>query len=323
MSTSLTFGSNGQFEQTTTNDENVYIENGKLVIKPTLQDEKLVEGNSIINLTADGTCSSTLVQNCVSITNTTNGTIVQPVKSGRINTKKGATIRYGRVEVTATLPEGDWLWPAIWMLPVNNVYGPWPASGEIDIVESRGNNHTYAQGGNNIVSSTLHWGPDAANDAWWRTNVKRNALHTTYAASEHTFGLEWSQKYLFTYIDSRLLQVLYTNFDQPLWQRGNFPLSGFNGTRLVDVWSQTGRDATPFDQDFYLIINVAVGGTNGWFQDGQSGKPWVDSSPNAKVDFWNARDQWLPTWQKPGAGKMIISKVQMWQQCDGNEKVTG
>jgi beta-glucanase (GH16 family) len=318
----LTVSRNGQFEQTTTTDENVFIQNGKLVIKPTLQDAKLVEGNSVINLTADGTCSSPILSNCVTSTNVTNGTIVQPVRSGRINTKKGATIRYGRVEVTAKLPEGDWLWPAIWMLPVKDTYGPWPASGEIDIVESRGNNYTYAQGGNNIVSSALHWGPDPANDAWWRTNVKRNALHTTYAATEHTFGLEWSQKYLFTYVDSRLLQVLYTNFDIPLWKRGNFPLSDSNGTRLVDVWSQTGRDATPFDQDFYLIINVAVGGTNGWFEDGASGKPWVDGSPTAKNDFWNARNQWLPTWQKAGAGQMTISKVQMWQQCDGNEKLT-
>jgi beta-glucanase (GH16 family) len=310
---------NGEFEQTTLTDENVFIQDGKLIIKPTLQDETLIDSNNVINLTSDGTCSSTLLSNCVSITNTTVGTIVQPVKSGRINSKAGATIKYGRVEVTARLPQGDWLWPAIWMLPVNDTYGPWPESGEIDICESRGNNWTYAQGGNNIVSSALHWGPDPANDAWWRTNVKRNALHTTYSASEHTFGLEWSQKYLFTYIDSRLLQVLYTNFNQPLWQRGGFPLSDSNGTRLVDLWSQTGREQTPFDQEFYLILNVAVGGTNGWFQDGASGKPWVDLSPTAKKDFWDARDQWYPTWTKPGAGQMEVSKVEMWQQCDGDE----
>lgn len=311
--------SNGQFEQTTLTDENVFVQDGKLIIKPTLQDATLIDSNHVINLTADGTCASPVLKNCVSVTNLTAGTIVQPVKSGRISTKAGATIKYGRVEVTARLPSGDWLWPAIWMLPVNETYGPWPLSGEIDIVESRGNNHTYKQGGNNIVSSALHWGPDSANDAWWRTNVKRSALHTTYAAGENTFGIEWSQKYLFTYINTKLLQVLYTNFDEPLWKRGNFPLSDSNGTRLVDVWSQTGRKQTPFDQEFYLILNVAVGGTNGWFEDGQSGKPWVDSSTRAKNDFWAARDQWYPTWQEEGAGQMEISKVKMWKQCDGNE----
>jgi beta-glucanase (GH16 family) len=315
----LTIGSNGEFEQTTLSDENIFIENGKLVIRPTLQDERLIESNTLINLTADGTCSSDILKNCVTQTNTTAGTIIQPVKSGRINTRAGARIKYGRVEVTARLPAGDWMWPAIWMLPVNETYGAWPLSGEIDICESRGNNHTYAQGGNNIVSSALHWGPDPANDAWWRTNVKRSALHTTYSKKEHKFGLEWSQKYLFTYIDNNLLQVLYTSFDQNLWQRGAFPLSDSNGTRLVDAWSQTGRKQTPFDQEFYLIINVAIGGTNGWFADGKSGKPWLDGSSTAKRDFWDARDTWFPTWTAPGAGRMEVSKVEMWQQCDGNE----
>lgn len=43
----------------------------------------------------------------------------------------------------ARLPRGDWLWPAIWMLPVRQDYGPWPMSGEIDIIESRGNDPSY------------------------------------------------------------------------------------------------------------------------------------------------------------------------------------
>lgn len=311
--------SNGQFEQTTLTDENVFVEDGKLIIRPTLQDYNLIEENAIVDLTADGTCSSSDPMNCVSITNLTSGTIMQPVKSGRINTRNGATIKYGRVQVTARLPLGDWLWPAIWMLPVNNTYGTWPKSGEIDIAESRGNNYTYAQGGNNIVSSALHWGPNSANDAWWRTNVKRSALHTTYAATEHVFGLEWSQKYLFTWVDNSLLQVLYTNFDEPLWQRGNFPQTSTNGTRLLDTWTPTGDYSAPFNNEFYLILSVAVGGTNGWFQDEKSGKPWTDTSRTAKNDFWNARSEWYPTWTAPGAGQMEISKVEMWQQCDGNE----
>lgn len=303
---------NGQFEQTTVTDENVFVKDGMLHIKPTLQDPALIDSNSVIDLTTDGICSSTLWSNCIASTNVTNGTIVNPVKSGRINTRKGAKIKYGRVEVEAKLSEGDWLWPAIWLLPVDATYGEWPQSGEIDVVESRGNNYTYPSGGNNIVSSALHWGPNAASDAWWRTNVKRKALHTTYSKKFHTFGLEWSEKYIFTYIDTRLLQVLYTNFKEPLWQRGSFPLSDSNGTRLVDPWSQTGNAATPFDQDFYLILNVAVGGTNGWFADGKNGKPWVDASPTAKKDFWKAQDTWLPTWRD--GGEMVIKSVKMWQQ---------
>ena len=305
--------SNGQFEFTTNSDENAFIQDGMLIIKPTLQDANLIETNNVLNLTQEGICTSDLLSNCVAATNITNGSIINPVKSARLNTKAGATIKYGRVEVEAKIPAGDWLWPAIWMMPVEDTYGPWPASGEIDIMESRGNNWTYrVQGGNNIVSSTLHWGPDPENDQWWQNNVKREALHTTYADSWHTFGLEWSEKYIFSYIDTRLLQVLYTGFDKPMWSKGEFPPSDSNGTLIVDPWSQTGRDSTPFDQDFYLILNVAVGGTNGWFEDGVAGKPWVDGSETAPRDFWAARDQWYPTWKKNG--QMQVRSVKMWQQ---------
>jgi hypothetical protein len=181
--------SNGQFEMTTNSDENVFIKNGELLIKPTLQDERYLAHNYTIDLRGNG-CTGPAWTDCVATTNMTNGTIINPVKSGRINTKLGAKIKYGRVEVVAKLPAGDWLWPAIWMLPKDNVYGPWPRSGEIDIMESRGNDKNYAQGGNNIVSSTLHFGPDANHNGWWRNNVKRKALHTTYAADYNTYGVE-------------------------------------------------------------------------------------------------------------------------------------
>ena len=310
--------SNGEFEITTRGDENMFIENGKLIIKPTLRDSKVLEQDAVMDPLENNTSPSQDPKNRVASVKTPRGnaTFLSPIKSGRITTKKGATIKYGRVEVTARLPRGDWLWPAVWMLPVEDTYGPWPASGEIDILESRGNDHTYPQGGNNIVSSALHWGPNAEHDAWWRTTTKRSALHTTYSDRFHTFGLEWSQGYLFTYVDSRLLQVIYINFNEPMWERGNFPPADVNGTRMEDLWSQTGRDNTPFDQPFYLILNVAVGGTNGWFEDGVHGKPWVDGSQAAKESFWEARGDWLPTWTKP---EMEVSKVVMWKQCDGNE----
>jgi beta-glucanase (GH16 family) len=284
-----------------------------LYLKPTLQDESLITTNNVINLTASGLCTSDVWSDCVASTNITNGTIVPPVKSARLNTKLGASIKYGRVAVTAKIPQGDWLWPAIWMMPVTDTYGPWPASGEIDIMESRGNNHTYVLGGNDQVSSALHWGPDPSNDGYRLTENTNHALHSEYGDEFHTYGLEWNEKYLFTYVDTRLLQVMYNTFSRPFWQQGNFPFATQNGTRLVDPWSQTGRPQTPFDQEFYLIINVAVGGQNGWFLDGADGKPWVDTSPTARSDFWNARDKWYPTWEKNG--QMIVKHVQMWQQC--------
>lgn len=289
----------------------MFIKDGMLYIKPTLQDASLIENNATLNLIAEGSCTSTIFTNCVASTNTTNGTIINPVKSGRINSKLGANIKFGRVEVEAKLPAGDWLWPAIWMMPTTSVYGAWPASGEIDIMESRGNNYTFPQGGNNVVSSTLHWGPVPAADMWYKNNVKRSALHTTYAKGFHTFGVEWSEKYIFSYIDTRLLQVMYVNFNKGFWDKGHFAPATDNGTALINPWG-SGTKAAPFDQNFFLILNVAVGGTNGWFGDGYNGKPWVDLAPDAKLQFWNARNQWGPTWNPDG--QMIIKSVKMWQQ---------
>jgi beta-glucanase (GH16 family) len=306
--------SNQQFEETTADGTNVFIQDGQLYIKPTLQNASLITMNNVINLTSSGTCTSDSSTNCIAITNLTTGTIVNPVKSGRINTKLGATIKYGRVEVEAKIPQGDWLWPAIWMLPVDNTYGPWPASGEIDIMESRGNNHTYSPGGNDVASSALHWGPDSDNDAYRLTTNSKDGLHSEFGDAFHVYGLVWSEKYLFTYIDTQLLQVFYWDFSSPFWARGKFPLTTPNGTQLIDPWSQTGRPQTPFDQEFYLVLNVAVGGQNGWFPDGINGKPWVDASPTAKLDFWNARDSWYPTWAQNG--QMIVNSVKMWQECD-------
>lgn len=316
----LTPPSFGQFQQTTASDNNIYFQNGALVIKAEPQQAKLMETNNVINLLKDGTCTSTKFSNCVAATNVTSGnsSVVPPATSGRLNTKKGAKIKYGRVEVTAKLPQGDWLWPAIMMWPTDSVYGAWPRSGSMDIAQSRGNNHSYAQGGNNIVNSAIHWGPNVANDAWWRTNNKRQALHTTYAKGFNTFGLEWSQKYIFTYVNSYLLQVTYTNFNKNLWKRGGFPDMESNGTKLTDPWAISPNKNAPFDQSFYLVLSLAVGSTNGWFQDTASGKPWADNSPSARKDFWGARDAWEPTWTSP---TLEVTRVKILQQCDGNEEL--
>lgn len=286
-----------------------------LYIKPTLQEATLVETDgTFINLTAQGICTSDTYNDCFMMTNSTNGTIVNPVKSGRITTRKSKSIKYGRVEVEVKLPTGDWIWPSIIMLPVEETYGSWPASGEIDIMESRGNNFTYEQGGNNIVSSELRFGPDgSSDDGGYMTNVKRKALHTTYSSGFHTFGIEWSPKYIFSYIDTRLLQVMYVKFDESFWTRGDFSTNEANGTIISDPW--TGNVA-PFDEDFYLVISCAVGATNGWFNDGRSGKPWLDASAEAPLQFWNARDTWYPTWEDNG--HMIVKSVKIMQQAGFN-----
>ena len=102
-------------------------------------------------------------------------TMLQPIASAKLKTRMKLDARFGRVEVRAKLPRGDWLWPAIWMLPTfNNVYGKgWPMNGEIDIMESRGNEPEMCDtaGGYNAFGSTLHWGPSFEDNQYARTTT--------------------------------------------------------------------------------------------------------------------------------------------------------
>jgi len=158
---------NGAFDWTTADPKNAYVDAEGLHIVPTLTNETTKFNNDLIydggklNLTkagGDGSCTGTDLVACAITSNSTLGKMIPPVRSARLTTKGKKSIRYGRVEVVAKMPTGDWLWPAIWMFPSDSVYGSWPRSGEIDIMESRGNEPEYGPGGRDVYTSTLHWG---------------------------------------------------------------------------------------------------------------------------------------------------------------------
>lgn len=111
----------GSFDWTTTDEKNSYVDAAGLHIVPTLTNEttditndQLFDGY-LLNLTnaKDGACTGTSLSSCVAFSNGTQASMIPPVRSARLSTKGKASIRYGRVEVVAKLPKGDWLWPAI------------------------------------------------------------------------------------------------------------------------------------------------------------------------------------------------------------------
>ncbi|CAI7608215.1 unnamed protein product [Penicillium manginii] len=319
----------GSFDWTTTDSKNSYVDSEGLHIVPTLtlEDTHYTEAqllnNTVLNLTSDGTCTyseqrvSTLADwsACEVRSNDTSGQILNPVRSARLTTKGKKSIKYGRVEVVAKLAKGDWLWPAIWMMPEDSVYGEWPKSGEIDIIEGRGNDAETYSLGDNIVTSTLHWGTTYLNDAYLKSTSDWGAQRVKYGDGYHTYGLEWTEDYMFTWLDGRLRQILYFDFtkNKNMWTYGNFAGSTVNKTVPSDPWSQTGRQNTPFDQEFYIILNVAVGGTNNYFPDQLGGKPWVDASKSAMKEFYLAQESWLPSWGTPEDRGMIVKSVKMWE----------
>jgi hypothetical protein len=131
---------NGEFEIMTNEDKNSVIKNGKMYIIPTLTSDDRgkdgITGGDTYDLGDDCTDKNNASTCSVS---PGNGVLVPPVKSARLTTESFHSIAYGKVEIKAKLPRGDWLWPAIWMLPDNADgsdtphYGPWPLSGEIDV----------------------------------------------------------------------------------------------------------------------------------------------------------------------------------------------
>ncbi|KAJ3009846.1 hypothetical protein NUW54_g2656 [Trametes sanguinea] len=216
------------------------------------------------------------------------------------------------------------------MLPVNDTYGAWPRSGEIDIMEARGNSVEYkAQYGSSTyvvqerilihilqssrgidyVRGSLNWGPFtwlngvSKTFGWW-TNRRK-----TFADGFHTYALEWSPEFIRIYVDSRLTYMLVLKFNEPFFERGDFPSVVANGSeyiQLQDPWAGGTRNVAPFDQPFYLIMNVAVGGTNGWFPDGVGNKPWLDGSITAMRDFAAKQDDWYATWPQNVEDRALV-----------------
>lgn len=104
---------------------------------------------------------------------------------------------------------------------------------------------------------------------------------------------------------------------QSFWDKG-----GWNGTSFDNPWEGRKNNA-PFDQPFYLIMNVAVGGTSGFFPDGYPGKPWSNTSPNAVNQFYDASGSWLPSWElnnsaHPSAMKVDFVKFYCLPEVEGS-----
>jgi beta-glucanase (GH16 family) len=155
--------------------------------------------------------------------------------SGRINTKGKKDFNFGRVDVRAKLPKGKGVWPAIWMLGSNDSTAPWPACGEIDIMELRGSTP-------NINNTTMHFGTTAADHKYKGTQY---TLPTgDFSADFHTFSVVRALNQMQFFVDG----TMYYTFKS--------------------------SDATPypFNNPFYVILNLAIGGD-------------FDGNPDANTTF--------------------------------------
>jgi beta-glucanase (GH16 family) len=158
--------------------------------------------------------------------------------SARLRTLFKGDWTYGRFEMRAKLPVSQGMWPAFWMLPSNSPYGGWAAGGEIDIMESKGSEPETIHG-------TIHYGGAYPNNTYSgaTTNLAPNS-----AQDWHVYAVEWQEGVIRWFVDGNLYSTK-TN-----WYTTNGPFPA------------------PFDVDFHLLLNLAVGG-------------WFPGDPNASTIF--------------------------------------
>ena len=144
--------------------------------------------------------------------------------SSKIVSRGKKTFKFGRIDFRAKLPKGQGIWPTFWMMPEKNIYGGWPKSGELDIMEMIGKepNKTYG---------TLHFGPGPG-------SVQLGGNHSLpsgiFNDEFHVFSLEWKKDEIKWLLDGKVYS-----------------------THSI---SEFGSNNYPFNEDFFFIINLAVGG---------------------------------------------------------------
>lgn len=148
-----------------------------------------------------------------------------PYTSARMKSQGRFSKTYGKIEFRAKLPLGVGCWPALWMLGTNITPAGWPACGEIDIMENKGSEP-------NIVGGALHYS-DASNNHLYQS--KSYTLGTS-VTNFHTYAIQWTTNSIQWLVDSNLVHS-WTSWS-----------------------SSTGPYPAPFNQPFFLLMNLAIGG---------------------------------------------------------------
>lgn len=145
--------------------------------------------------------------------------------SGFIQTKDRVSWTYGYFEARVKVPASNSTWPAFWLSPQDPVYGEWPLSGEIDVFEIKGHDMTKSHG-------TAHWGESRTN-----RRQKKGTYEFEDASQWHVYAVDWVEGELNFFIDSEYYHTI-------------------NDFKAPNATTHPG----PFNIDFYIRLNMAVGG---------------------------------------------------------------
>ena len=181
----------------------------------------------------DGCLNLTLLKESKEFKDTHGNSVTAKYSSGKVLSQNKFSVKYGRVDFRAKLPDGAGIWPALWMMPNENTYGTWARSGELDVMEGRGRTPDVAFG-------TLHYGDQWPGDKedGLTMSFKEHGLNDM--TDWHVYSVVWEEDNIKIYCDG----ICY-----------------YKGTN--QTWYSAGaRDNknAPFDIQYYLIMNLAAGG---------------------------------------------------------------
>ena len=155
--------------------------------------------------------------------------------SARIRTTKKVFFKYGRVEASIKLPAQKAMWPAFWMLPEEYAYGGWPDSGEIDIMEANG-------GSKYGTTAALHYSVTKGADTYQTGYNAFNPRDNQSIDQFHVYAVEWEEEEFRFYVDDK--EIL------------NVPLRTWSSGAV----KKEDNPYAPFDKDFHILLNMAIGG---------------------------------------------------------------
>lgn len=172
------------------------------------------------------------------------GTRTQTYTSGKVRTRGLAAWMYGRISARMKLPGGQGTWPAFWMMSADNTYGTWPLSGEIDIMEAINLDtpcDECAGGIERRTSGALHFGDAIPNNTYLYLNRKAGTA-TSPSEEWRIYSIEWSKDAIQWFVDDDM----FLRIENEDW--------------FSAASNAQGNSYAPFDQPFYLMLNLAVGG---------------------------------------------------------------
>ncbi|CAH0398896.1 unnamed protein product [Chilo suppressalis] len=259
-------------------DGTIKLENGNLKVIPLLLDEQKHEGSVNENLDLSSRCTGQLDTTECS-RHASGAQILPPIMTGKITTKNKFNFKFGRVEIRAKLPNGDWLIPELNLEPKDYVYGSRRyESGLIRVAFARGNPSE---------SKTLCGGPLLTDSEPYRSYLMKQKIGINNWNNDfHNYTLIWKPDGLELLVDGESYGVVS-------------PGAGFSASareHLVPhapLWNK-GTVMAPLDELFHVSLGLRVGGVHD-FPDSAE-KPWKNRSSKAMLSFWTARDSWQPTW---------------------------